>query len=91
MEINPLYLMIPTAVMCSYSFRLPAATPPNAIITMVGKMPVKHLMIGGCIPAIYSLIVVLIMFPTWGCYVYEIDLDAPMPDWARSFNGTVVE
>ena len=31
-KMNPLYLMIPAAVTCSYAFMLPVATPPNAIV-----------------------------------------------------------
>lgn len=79
MHMNPLYLMIPAALMCSYAFRLPVGTPPNAIITVAGHIPVKSLMIGGCIPSIYSFLVTIIMFPTWGVYVYKID---EFPDWA---------
>ena len=81
-EINPLYVMIPSALICSYAFRLPVGTPPNAIVTVTGKLPVKHLMIGGCMPAIYSFFVVIALFPIWGTYVYDIKLDE-FPDWAK--------
>ncbi|XP_033320025.1 protein I'm not dead yet-like [Bombus bifarius] len=58
MEIHPIYLMIPAAISCSYSFRLPVGTPPNAIIAAVGHIPTNWLMIGGCGPSIFSLIFV---------------------------------
>ena len=77
---DPLYLMIPAALVTSYSFRLPVGTPPNAIITVTGNLPVKSLMIGGCGPAIYSVLITIAMFPTWGTYVYEIN---EFPDWAK--------
>ncbi|WAR03666.1 S13A3-like protein [Mya arenaria] len=34
--VNPLYLMIPTAVATSYAFMLPVATPPNAMVYVLG-------------------------------------------------------
>ncbi|XP_031786139.1 protein I'm not dead yet-like isoform X2 [Nasonia vitripennis] len=85
-QIHPLYVMIPSALMCSYAFRLPVGTPPNAIITVTGELPVKSLMLGGCGPAIYSFFVVIAMFPTWGAYVYKIK---DFPDWARPDNKLV--
>lgn len=80
MEIHPMYLMIPATLMCSFSFRLPVGTPPNAIITIAGHIPTNWLIAGGCAPAIYSLIVEVIFFPTWGVFVYGIQ---DFPDWAR--------
>ncbi|KAG7212210.1 hypothetical protein KM043_012546 [Ampulex compressa] len=79
MEIHPLYFMVPATLMCSFSFRLPVGTPPNAIVTLAGHIPTKWLITGGCIPAIYSLIVEVILFPTWGAFVYGIK---EYPAWA---------
>lgn len=80
MEIHPLFLMVPTAIMCSYSFRLPVGTPPNAIIAMVGKIKTKYLMIGGCIPSIYTLLINTIFFLAWGSYVWGTN---EFPEWAK--------
>ena len=33
---NPLLLMIPTAVATSYAYMLPVATPPNAMVYVLG-------------------------------------------------------
>ncbi|KYN42546.1 Protein I'm not dead yet [Trachymyrmex septentrionalis] len=80
MELHPMYLMIPATLMCSFSFRLPVGTPPNAIVTIAGHIPTNWLIIGGCAPAMYSLLVEIILFPTWGVFVYGIK---DFPDWAR--------
>jgi sodium-dependent dicarboxylate transporter 2/3/5 len=79
-KLDPLYLMVPATLVCSYSFRLPVGTPPNAIVTIAGHMPVKSLILGGCGPAIYSVIILMILFPTFGSYVYQIN---DFPDWAN--------
>ncbi|EZA59521.1 Protein I'm not dead yet, partial [Ooceraea biroi] len=85
MEIHPLYLMVPAALMCSFSFRLPVGTPPNAIITIAGHIPTKGLITGGCMPSIYSLIMQVIFFPTWGVFVWGI---REFPDWAKHVEAT---
>lgn len=84
-EQHPLYLMIPATMSCSYAFRFPVGTPPNAIAASAGKMDIKSMLVGGCPPAVYSLINLTILFPTWGVYVYDIK---GFPDWARNVNSS---
>ena len=43
-EINPLYLMVPATVTCSYAFMLPVATPPNAIAHEASGMSSTQMM-----------------------------------------------
>ncbi|XP_070511184.1 protein I'm not dead yet-like [Cardiocondyla obscurior] len=80
MRIHPLYLMMPVTLMCSYAFRMPAATPPNAIVTIAGRIETRVLLAVGCFPSIYSLIVQIILFPTWGTFILGID---EFPAWAE--------
>lgn len=42
---NPLYLMIPATVTCSYAFMLPVATPPNAIVYSASGMKTSEMVI----------------------------------------------
>ncbi|XP_011686288.1 PREDICTED: protein I'm not dead yet-like isoform X1 [Wasmannia auropunctata] len=80
MKIHPLYLMMPVTLMCSYAFRMPVATPPNAIITVAGHLQTRVLIAVGCFPAMYTLIVQVILFPTWGAFIYGI---GEFPAWAE--------
>lgn len=44
--VNPLYLMVPAAATCCYTFVLPVGTPANAIVYSSAKMkPVDMVMI----------------------------------------------
>ncbi|KAL6448027.1 hypothetical protein ACFW04_000218 [Cataglyphis niger] len=86
MELHPMYLMIPATLMCSFSFRLPVGTPPNAIVTVAGNIPTNMLIAAGCIPSIYSLLVEVIFFPTWGVFVYGIK---EFPEWARYVDPSI--
>ncbi|KAH0953317.1 hypothetical protein HN011_002667 [Eciton burchellii] len=86
MEIHPLYLMVPATLSCSFSFRLPAGTPPNAIVCIAGHIPTKWLITSGCIPWLYCWVMQIILFPTWGVFIFKI---GEFPDWAKShLNGT---
>ncbi|XP_076634543.1 protein I'm not dead yet [Colletes latitarsis] len=85
MKIHPIYLMIPATIMCSYSFRLPVGTPPNAIITIVGRIPTKWLMAAGCGPSVYSIIVQCTCFIVWGTFIYDIK---GFPAWAENIQQT---
>ena len=44
LQVNPLYLMIPATVTCSYAFMLPVATPPNAIAHEASGMTTPQMM-----------------------------------------------
>nr|XP_014346572.1 PREDICTED: solute carrier family 13 member 3 isoform X2 [Latimeria chalumnae] len=43
LKVNPLYLMIPGTVGCSYAFMLPVSTPPNSIAFASGHLLVKDM------------------------------------------------
>lgn len=81
MELNPLYLMLPATLCCSFSFHLPVGTPPNAIVSAAGHIKTKDFIIAGIGPSIITMIVIGITFPTWGSYVFDL---YQFPEWARN-------
>ena len=45
MNVNPLHLILPGVIACNYSYMLPAATPPNAIVYAYGHMSIMDMVI----------------------------------------------
>ena len=95
-KVNPLFLMLPATVTCSYAFMLPVATPPNAIVFSAAKMSPVDMVKAGFLMNIICVIVICIMMQTLGSYMFNI---YEIPAWAvpaavenalaSSLNGTV--
>lgn len=82
LNVNPLYLMLPTAVTCSYAFMLPVATPPNAIIFSAAEdMKTSTMMKVGFGLNIICVIVVTIMINTLGVAMFDLN---SVPAWVNS-------
>ncbi|KAL7645308.1 UNVERIFIED_CONTAM: hypothetical protein RMT77_003694 [Armadillidium vulgare] len=84
--VNPLYLMLPAAVCCSYAFMLPVATPPNAIVFGAAQMSTKVMMKAGIVKAgivmnILCVLVINIMINTLGVVMFNV---GELPDWVSS-------
>ena len=78
---NPLFLMIPATVTCSYAFMLPVATPPNAIVYSASGMKTSEMMIAGAVLNILCITVNVIAINTYGVYMFGLN---EFPDWANS-------
>lgn len=66
MGINPLKVMVPLTLSCSYAFILPVASPPNAIIFEAADMQTKDMAIPGTVMKIICLSVTLVVTSFWG-------------------------
>ncbi|CAH1261850.1 SLC13A5 [Branchiostoma lanceolatum] len=92
--INPYYLMVPASISASFSFMLPVATMPNAIIYSYGKLTVLDMMKSGIWLNVLCLLVLMLTTHTLGIAVYGVDT---FPSWATclrdgatSINTTMV-
>lgn len=83
-KINPLYLMLPAALCCSFSFHLPVGTPPNAIVSAAGHIKTKDFVIAGIGPSIITIVITSLSFSTWGMYVFNL---SEFPEWASHKHG----
>ncbi|XP_037085207.1 solute carrier family 13 member 5-like [Pollicipes pollicipes] len=82
-RINPLYLMLPTTLTCSYAFMLPVATPPNAIVHQAGQLKTSDMMRAGLLMNLLCVGVITLLTNTLGVSIFELHT---FPAWA---NGTV--
>ncbi|XP_065177926.1 Na(+)/citrate cotransporter-like [Sycon ciliatum] len=78
---NPLWLMIPATISCSFAFMLPAATPPNAIAFSYGHLKVPDMVKAGCVMNLLGILTVFFTANTIARAVFTLDT---FPDWATS-------
>lgn len=70
---HPLYLMISTAVACSFAFMLPVATPPNAIVFSTGYLTIPDMALAGLPMNCIAIACLTLAVNTWGKAMYDLD------------------
>ena len=80
-RVNPLLLMIPGTLSCSFAFMLPVATPPNAIVFGTNRLKVSDMARVGLIFNLIGVLVITAALFLIGKAIFGIDLSV-MPDWA---------
>ncbi|XP_043231308.1 solute carrier family 13 member 5-like [Amphibalanus amphitrite] len=84
--VNPIYLMLPTTMTCSYAFMLPVATPPNAIVHQAGGLKTKDMIRAGALMNVLCVAVITLMTNTLGVALFDLHT---FPAWANvTRNGT---
>ncbi|KAL3229851.1 hypothetical protein MRX96_003568 [Rhipicephalus microplus] len=83
LEVHPLYFAIPVTVACSFSFMLPAATPPNAIVFEMGNFKISDMASPGFLMNMVCVTVELISIHTLGPLVFGVH---DFPAWAAQNN-----
>ena len=78
---NPLYLMIPATVTCSYAFMLPVATPPNAIVYSASGMKTSEMVATGFVLNLLCIGVNVLAINTYGVNMFDLDT---FPQWANT-------
>ncbi|MBN3300893.1 S13A1 protein, partial [Amia calva] len=78
-NINPLYILIPTTLCTSFAFLLPAANPPNAIVFTYGHLNVIDMVKAGLGVNVIGVLVVMLAISTWGEPLFHL---SQYPTWA---------
>ncbi|KAL2644256.1 hypothetical protein R1flu_011843 [Riccia fluitans] len=78
---HPLFLMIPATFSANYSFMLPSGTPINALANGTGYLPVNDMLFPGFVMHLIGLVLLSILTPTLGAYVFDMNLPASSLPW----------
>ncbi|GFY40082.1 hypothetical protein TNIN_126611 [Trichonephila inaurata madagascariensis] len=84
--VNPLFLMLPVSIVCSYAFMLPVATPPNAIAFESGNMNTVDMAKPGIVMNFVCCGVQLFMLNTLGVAMFDLN---NFPSWANHSERSV--
>jgi solute carrier family 13 (sodium-dependent dicarboxylate transporter), member 2/3/5 len=72
-EVNPLLLMVPATLSCSFAFMLPVATPPNAIIFGTNRIQIRDMVRTGIWLNLTGVILVILAIVLLGPIAFGID------------------
>ncbi len=79
-RVNPLLLMIPGTLSCSFAFMLPVATPPNAIVFGTDRLRISDMARVGVILNLIGAVIITLAVFLIGKAVFGIDLST-LPSW----------
>ncbi|XP_075071421.1 Na(+)/dicarboxylate cotransporter 3 [Mixophyes fleayi] len=88
LKVNPLYLMIPGTVGCSYAFMLPVSTPPNSIAFSTGHLMVKDMAKTGLLMNVMGVLLLSLAMNTWASSIFQL---STFPDWVSVHSNNVTE
>ncbi|XP_075757359.1 Na(+)/dicarboxylate cotransporter 3 isoform X2 [Pelodiscus sinensis] len=80
LKVNPLYLMIPGTIGCSYAFMLPVSTPPNSIAFSSGHLLVKDMARTGLLMNLMGVLLLSLAMNTWAKSIFQL---STFPAWAN--------
>jgi sodium-dependent dicarboxylate transporter 2/3/5 len=79
-KVNPLLLMIPGTLSCSFAFMLPVATPPNAIVFGTERLRISDMARVGVVLNLLGVIIITVAVFLIGKAVFGIDI-SQIPEW----------
>ncbi|CAH8653344.1 unnamed protein product [Schistosoma margrebowiei] len=85
LAIHPFLLALPVTVATSYSFALPAATPPNTIVFAKGRVRVKHMLLAGIPLNIVGGLAAVAAVSSYTMPIFGLNT---VPSWSKSVTNT---
>ncbi|XP_053074122.1 solute carrier family 13 member 1 isoform X2 [Acinonyx jubatus] len=86
-QVNPLYILIPSTLCTSFAFLLPVANPPNAIVFSYGHLKVIDMVKAGLGVNIVGVAVVMLGMSTWIVTLFDL---STYPSWAPPISNATM-
>ncbi|VDM49653.1 unnamed protein product [Toxocara canis] len=83
-NVNPLAMMFPVTIACSFVFILPVGTPPNAIVFASGLLKVSDMILSGITISLVSTCLTVGYMMTFANLIFPLN---QFPEWA-ALNAT---
>ncbi|KAK9887063.1 hypothetical protein WA026_019998 [Henosepilachna vigintioctopunctata] len=82
LNMNPLFLMYPVTLSCSFTFMFPVSAAPNSVAALTCNMPTKEMIKIGIILLIISLMILLVVTAVIFSVIFDSNV---LPHWARTY------
>ncbi|KAM9078085.1 solute carrier family 13 member 1 isoform 2-T3 [Megaptera novaeangliae] len=86
-QVNPLYILLPSTLCTSFAFLLPVANPPNAIVFSYGHLKVTDMVKAGLGVNIVGVAVVMLGMFTWIVPMFDLHT---YPSWAPAVSNETI-
>ncbi|KAH6934521.1 hypothetical protein HPB50_024747 [Hyalomma asiaticum] len=88
LHMNPLMIIVPVALSCSYAFMLPVGTPANAIVSSHANIFPAEMILPGLVVKCICICIMLVSINTVGIVIFDLN---SFPAWAEDMdaNGTL--
>jgi solute carrier family 13 (sodium-dependent dicarboxylate transporter), member 2/3/5 len=83
LKMNPIFLMIPATLSCSFAFMLPVATPPNAIVFGTSRLRIADMARAGIVLNLLGVVVITVLSLIMGKLIFGMEV-MELPDWAQT-------
>ncbi|CAH8579444.1 unnamed protein product [Schistosoma turkestanicum] len=85
LRIHPFSIAFPVTIATSFSFALPAATPPNTIVFAKGRIRVKHMLLAGIPMNIVGCLAAVAAVSSYAVPLFGL---STVPSWVNSVTNT---
>lgn len=84
LHMNPLMIIVPVALSCSFAFMLPVGTPANAIVSSHANISPAEMILPGLVVKCICIGIMLVSINTIGVIIFDLN---NFPTWAEDVDG----